>query len=98
MGVNGGMAGGGARRHGGLADHPPWVCDVDGAIAAGSHAAVTLVLFDATREVVMATGHQYLGIHEPFLVELLAVRDVFRWCSQMGFQDVVIQGDAKVFI
>ncbi|CAL1396664.1 unnamed protein product [Linum trigynum] len=55
-------------------------------------------MFDATGNVARVSGQQYPGIQDPFLAELLAIRDVCHWCSQMSLAEVLIQGDAKLLL
>ncbi|CAL1398997.1 unnamed protein product [Linum trigynum] len=74
------------------------ICSFDGAVREGSHAAGGMVLRDAAGMVLVDKGVMYNGLLNPMLTELSTLRDAIRWCRQLGFVTMRIEGDAKVVI
>ncbi|CAN1141466.1 Uncharacterized mitochondrial protein AtMg00310 [Linum perenne] len=68
--------------------------NVDGAILASLGGACGLVVRDYLGGLLFATGISYPGITNPFLLELLAVRDACVLCRNLGWREVDIEGDA----
>ncbi|CAL1394818.1 unnamed protein product [Linum trigynum] len=83
-GVHGGVQG----REGAL-----WVF-TDGAVCSGSHGAGGWVREDSSGTLLGEDASVYPDVQDPFLVELLALRDEIRWALDMGVQDVVFAGGA----
>ncbi|CAL1397819.1 unnamed protein product [Linum trigynum] len=81
-----------------LVGPPRMVCRWDGATKAGSHSAGGVVLFHPFGEIAMVRGYHFPGIDNPQVVELLALREAVGWCVELGFTDIVFEGDAKVII
>ncbi|CAL1374176.1 unnamed protein product [Linum trigynum] len=74
-----------------------WVF-TDGAVYSGSHGEGGWVLEDASGTLLGVDASVYPDVQDPFLVELLALRDGIQWALEMGVQDVVFAGDAKVVL
>ncbi|CAN1146274.1 hypothetical protein LINPERHAP2_LOCUS15157, partial [Linum perenne] len=74
--------------------YPRLKINVDGALSDGLGGASGLVVRDSVGGLLFATGISYPGITNPFLVELLAVREACFLCRDMGWSQVDIEGDA----
>ncbi|CAL1402678.1 unnamed protein product [Linum trigynum] len=54
--------------------------------------------FAEDSSLVCAYGKFYAGLNDPFLSELLALRDSMLWCLQHGFYNVCFCGDSQLVI
>ncbi|CAL1371368.1 unnamed protein product [Linum trigynum] len=70
----------------------------DGATKESFGGAIGFVGFASQNVVSFAYGRSYAEVHDPFLIELLALRDAMRWCLSHSVTNVLFCGDAQVFI
>ncbi|CAL1373396.1 unnamed protein product [Linum trigynum] len=71
-------------------------CFVDGVVQHGSHGAGGWVIQDASGVLLASAARRYQGLQDPTLVELLALRDAVRWCSDRCWFSVTFMGDAQI--
>ncbi|CAL1408424.1 unnamed protein product [Linum trigynum] len=74
------------------------ICQWDGGIRPGSHAAGGIVLLSPDRMVLLVKGVQFPFLGDPKTVELLVLREAILWCLENRFTNVRFEGDAKVII
>ncbi|CAL1353631.1 unnamed protein product [Linum trigynum] len=70
----------------------------DGATKKGVGGSVGFVGFNGDRAVICAYGKYYEGISDPFLLELLALRDAMVWSLHRGYSSVCFCGDSQLVI
>ncbi|CAL1363270.1 unnamed protein product [Linum trigynum] len=70
----------------------------DGATKASVGGAIGFVGFSGNQLVIFAFGRFYDFISDPFLIELIALRDALRWCLSHSITNVSFCGDAQVII
>ncbi|CAN0900673.1 Putative ribonuclease H protein At1g65750 [Linum grandiflorum] len=72
--------------------------NVDGAVLPMVGGAVGLVVRNAEGRLLVGVGRTYPGLFDPYVLELLAVRDACSWCVCQGFVQVDIEGDAELVL
>ncbi|CAL1381107.1 unnamed protein product [Linum trigynum] len=60
--------------------------------------AIDFVGFASQNVISFAFGRSYAEVHDPFVIELLALRDAMRWCLSHSVTNVLFCGDAQVVI
>ncbi|CAL1352559.1 unnamed protein product [Linum trigynum] len=70
----------------------------DGATKKGVGGSIGFVGFNGDRAVVCAYGKYYEGISDPFLLELLALRDAMVWSLHCGYSSVCFCGDSQLVV
>ncbi|CAN1811474.1 hypothetical protein LINPERHAP1_LOCUS26233 [Linum perenne] len=80
-----------------LPPHPTRLkINVDGVVRPGLGGSSGWVLRNSDGVVLRAIGTTYPGIVDPFVLELLALRDACTWCLWAGFMQVDMEGDAEL--
>ncbi|CAN1279426.1 Putative ribonuclease H protein At1g65750, partial [Linum perenne] len=70
--------------------------NLDGAVQAPFGSSTGWVLRAPTGMVLHVVGTPYLGITDPFILELLACRDAVSWCVSSGLFQVDFESDAEM--
>ncbi|CAL1413360.1 unnamed protein product [Linum trigynum] len=84
---------------------PAGVCPADGVLVRFDGAwkkdagvGIGFVGFSNNGQLVFAFGRHYPGVSDPFISELLALRDAVNWCVLHGFGSVNFCGDCQLLI
>ncbi|CAN1335068.1 Putative ribonuclease H protein At1g65750 [Linum perenne] len=73
-------------------------CNVDGAVKKGTGGAIGLIVRDVSSFLIFAGGKSFNKIEDPFILELLVIREATLWCLCSGFVQADIESDSESVI